>query len=48
MAESKEEVKSFLIKVKAESENLALNSAFKKLRSLHPVPILDMGKQWKQ
>ena len=40
MAESKEEVKSFLIKVKAESENLALNSAFKKLRSWNIAPSL--------
>ena len=39
MAESKEELKS-LLKVKEESENLAKNSAFKKLRSWHLVPSL--------
>ena len=33
MAESEEELKSLLIKVKEESEKLALNSTFKKLRS---------------
>ena len=32
-AESKEELKSFLMKVKNESAKLALNSTFKKLRS---------------
>ena len=40
MAESKEEVKSFLIKVKAESENLALNTTFKKVRSWNTAPSL--------
>ena len=33
MAESEEELKSFLLKVKEESEKLAENSMFKKLRS---------------
>ena len=37
MAESKEELKSLLIKVKEESEKLVLNSTFKKL-SWHPIP----------
>ena len=32
MAESKEELKSFLMKVKEESEKSGLNSTFKKLR----------------
>ena len=40
MAENEEELKSLLMKVKKESEMLAYNSAFKKLRSLHPVPLL--------
>ena len=33
MAESEEELKSLLIKVKEESENIGLNSPFSKLRS---------------
>ena len=37
MAESKEELKSFLMKVKEESENLAQDSTFRKLRSWHLV-----------
>ena len=48
MAESKEELKSFLMKVKEESEKVGLNSTFRKLRSWHPVPSLhgkQMGKQ---
>ena len=40
MAESKEELKSLLMKVKEESEKLAKNSTFRKLRSWHPVPSL--------
>ena len=52
MAESKEELKSLLIKVKEESEKVGLSSKFRKLRSWHhPVPSLHgkwMGKQWKQ
>ena len=39
MAES-EELKSFLMKVKEESEKVGLNSTFRKLRSWHPVPSL--------
>ena len=38
MAESKEELKSLLMKVKEESEKFGLNSAFRKLRSWHLVP----------
>ena len=38
MAESKEELKSLLMKVKEESEKAGLNSTFKKQRSWHPVP----------
>ena len=43
MAESEEELKSLLMKVKEESENVGLNSAFRKLRSWHLVPSL-LGK----
>ena len=39
-AESKEELKSFLMKVKEESEEVGLKLAFRKLRSFHPVPSL--------
>ena len=40
MAESKEELKHLLMKVKKESEKLAESSTFRKLRSWHPVPSL--------
>ena len=40
MAESKEELKSPLMKVKEESEKAGLNSTFRKLRSWHLVPSL--------
>ena len=40
MAESKEELKSLLMKVKEESEKVGLNSTFRKQRSWHPVPSL--------
>ena len=39
MAE-REELKSFLVKVKEEGEKVGLSSAFRKLRSRHPVPSL--------
>ena len=39
MAEN-EELKSFLMKVKEESEKSGLKLAFKKLRSWYPVPSL--------
>ena len=52
MAESEEELKSLLMKVKEKSEKAGLkNSTFKKRRSWHLVPSLHgkkMGKQWKQ
>ena len=51
MSESKEEVKSILMKVKEKSEKVGFNSTFRKLRSWHLVPSLHgkwMGKQWKQ
>ena len=41
MAESEEELKSLLIKVKEESKKASLNSTFKKLRSWHLVPSLN-------
>ena len=40
MEESKEELKSLLMKVKEESETVSLNSTFRKLRSWHPFPSL--------
>ena len=40
MAEREEELKSLLIKVKEESEEAGLNSAFKKQRSWHLAPSL--------
>ena len=40
MAESEEELKSFLMKVKEESEKVGLKSTFRKLRSGHLVPSL--------
>ena len=40
VAESEEELKSLLMKVKEESENLASSLIFRKLRSWHPVPLL--------
>ena len=40
MAESEEELKSLLMKVKEESEKLASNSTFRKLRSWHLAPSL--------
>ena len=51
MAESEEELKSLLIKVKEESEKAGLKLNIQKLRSWHLVPSLHgklMGKQWKQ
>ena len=40
MAESEEELKSLLMKVKEESEKVGLKLTFRKLRSWHPVPLL--------
>ena len=51
MAESEEELKSLLMKVKEESKKAGLNSTFRKLRSWQLVPSLHdewMGRQWKQ
>ena len=50
MAES-EELRSFLMKVKEDSEKVGLKLNIQKLRSWHSVPSLhgkQMGKQWKQ
>ena len=40
MAESEEELKSLLMKVKEESEKVGLKLNFRKLRSWNPVPSL--------
>ena len=51
MAESEEELRSLLMKVKEESEKVGLQLNIQKLRSWHPVPSLHgkyMGKLWKQ
>ena len=51
MAESEEELKSLLMKMKEESDKVDLKLNFQKLRSWHPVPSLhgkQMGKKWKQ
>ena len=40
MAESEEELKSLLMKMKEESEKLAKNTTFRKLRSWHLLPSL--------
>ena len=45
MAESKEELKSFLMKVKEESEKAALELNIKNLRSWHLLPLL-MANRW--
>ncbi|MFW2090978.1 hypothetical protein ACG93V_17780, partial [Acinetobacter baumannii] len=50
-AESKEELKSLLMKVKEESEKVGLKLNIQKLRSWYLVPSLhgkQKGKQWKQ
>ena len=51
LAESKEELKSLLMKVEEESEKVCLKLNIQKLRSWHLIPSLHgkyMGKQWKQ
>ena len=51
MAESEEELKSLLMKVKEESEKVGLKLNIQKLRPWHLVPSLHgklMGKQWIQ
>ena len=51
LAESKEELKSLLMKVEEESEKACLKLNIQKLRLWHPIPSLhgkQTGKQWKQ
>ena len=51
MAESEEDLKSFLMKVKEESEKVGLKLNIQKTKIMHLVPLLHgkwMGKQWKQ
>ena len=51
MAESEEELRSLLMKVKEDSEKVGLKLKFRKRRSWHLVPSLhgkQMEKQWKQ
>ena len=51
MAESKEELKRLLMKVKEKSEKVGLKPTFRKLSSWHLVLSLhgkEMEKQWKQ
>ena len=51
MAESEEELKSLLMKVKEESEKVGLKLNIQKTKIMHLVPSLHgkwMGKQWKQ
>ena len=51
MAESEEELKSLLMKVKEDSEKSGLKLNIQKVRSRHLVPSLygkQMGKNWKQ
>ena len=50
MAESQEELKTFLMRVKKESEKVGLKCNIQKLRSWHLVPLLydkQMAKKWK-
>ena len=50
MAESEEELKSFLMKMKEESEKvgLKLNIQKTKIMASGPITSWEMGKQWKQ
>ena len=51
MAESEEELKNLLVRVKGESEKSGLELNIKKLRSWHPAPSLHgkrKGEMWKQ
>ena len=51
MAESEEELKSFLMKVKEESEKVGLKLIIQKTKIMASGPITSwekMGKQWKQ
>ena len=48
MAESKEELKSFLMKVKEESENVGLKLNIQKTKIMAPGPITSWQIEWKQ
>ena len=51
MAESKEELKSLLMRVKEESEKVGLKLSIEKMKTMASSPSLPgkwMGKQWKQ
>ena len=50
MAESEEELKSLLMKVKEESENISLklNIQKTKITASSPITSWQIGKQWKQ
>ena len=49
MAENEEELKSFLMRVKDESEKAGLKLNIKKLRSWHLVPLFSgTSTSWKQ
>ena len=50
MAESEEELKSLLIKVKEESEKVGLKLNIQKMKIMvsHPITSWEMRKQWKQ
>ena len=50
MAESEEELKSFLMKMKGESEKVGLKLNIQKTKIIASSPITSwqMGKQWKQ
>ena len=48
MAESEEELRSLLMKVKEESEKVGLQRNIQKLRSWHPVPSLHGKEMVKQ
>ena len=51
MAESEEELKSLLLKVKEENEKAGLKFSIQKTKIWHLVPLFqgkEVGKQWKQ
>ena len=48
MAESEEELKSLLMKVKEESEKVGLKLNIQKTKIIPPLHGKQMGKQWKQ
>ena len=50
MAESEEELKSLLMKVKEESKKVGLKLNIQKMKIMasHPITSWQMGKQWKE